>query len=223
MAFNSTFGRVFSPTVQPKSVASGGGWWLAGGIAPANCVAAYQAKGATSKAASLVNLAQPGTYDLTETGTVNWDAVAGWTGFTSTTDYLTSTAVIPGANPISASIVFFYDAWFDGNFYALNGTNIRILHTTDSYRGFFGNSVQIFFGNYPGRGVIVNGGYIGNKLYYGGSYKEEFTTGTGDIGGNIKIGGGSINYVDAFFGLAMYNTVLTDSQAVALYTAMNAF
>jgi len=69
MAFNSTFGRVFSPTFQPRSVASGvEPWWLSGGIAAANCVAAYQPKGAASLEASYVNLANPGTYNLTFNG-----------------------------------------------------------------------------------------------------------------------------------------------------------
>lgn len=30
MTFGASFGRVFSPTFQPKSIASGGAWWLAG-------------------------------------------------------------------------------------------------------------------------------------------------------------------------------------------------
>jgi hypothetical protein len=55
-------------------------WWLAGGIPATNCVAAYQAKGAESYAASLVNLANSGTYNLNDKGThaPNWDGVNGW-------------------------------------------------------------------------------------------------------------------------------------------------
>jgi len=64
MTFASTFGRVLSPTFQPNSQAVGGKWWLAGNINPANCVAAYQAKGAANLASAKVNLANPGTYDL---------------------------------------------------------------------------------------------------------------------------------------------------------------
>ena len=55
-------------------------WWLAGGIAAANCVAAYQPKGAASYAASKVNLANPGTYDLVKiTNDPDFDAATGWT------------------------------------------------------------------------------------------------------------------------------------------------
>ena len=79
MTFGSTFGRTFSPTFQPKSqAASAAGWWLAGGIDPANCVAAYQPKGAASYAASKVNLANPGTYDATDGTAPTWDNVNGW-------------------------------------------------------------------------------------------------------------------------------------------------
>lgn len=81
MTFGSTFGRVFSPTFQPSSQAAvDTNWWLAGGIAAANCIAAYQPKGAASYAASLVNLNNPGTRNLTNTGTdPSWDSTNGWT------------------------------------------------------------------------------------------------------------------------------------------------
>jgi hypothetical protein len=57
---------------------SASNWWEAGGAT--GCVAAYQPKGAASYAASLVNLANPGTYNLTETAASPiWDAAVGWT------------------------------------------------------------------------------------------------------------------------------------------------
>jgi hypothetical protein len=54
-------------------------WYLAGGVDPANCIAAYQAKGAASYAASKVNLANPGTWDLSEIIAPTWNALTGWT------------------------------------------------------------------------------------------------------------------------------------------------
>lgn len=54
-------------------------WFLSGGINPADCVAAYQAIGAESYAASKVNLANPGTYDLTDGVAPSWNAETGWT------------------------------------------------------------------------------------------------------------------------------------------------
>jgi len=70
-------------------------WWLAGGVNPANVVAAYQAKGAASYAASKVNLANPGTYDATEGVAPSWDAATGWTG-NGTTMYLDTGVALLG-------------------------------------------------------------------------------------------------------------------------------
>lgn len=58
-------------------------WYLRGGIPLANCIAAYRATGAASQAGSYTNLANPVTYDLTEThgaNPVTWDAINGWKG-----------------------------------------------------------------------------------------------------------------------------------------------
>lgn len=68
-------------------------WWLSGGIAAANCIAAYQAKGAASYAASLVNLANPGTYNATEGTAPDWAAGTGWT-FNGTTQFLISSVKV---------------------------------------------------------------------------------------------------------------------------------
>lgn len=54
---------------QTGASAGGGGstpWYLAGGVDAANCVAAYLAKGAADYATSKVNLANPGTYTLSD-------------------------------------------------------------------------------------------------------------------------------------------------------------
>lgn len=63
---------------------SGGGavvpWYLAGGISAANCIAAYKPLGAASLAASYINLANPGTYDLTATNAPAFNAALGWVG-----------------------------------------------------------------------------------------------------------------------------------------------
>lgn len=69
-------------------------WWLASGITP---LAAYQAKGAATYVASLVNLVTPGTYDLTEgNSTVTWDAVNGWQFTIAAAKYL-NTNLVPAS------------------------------------------------------------------------------------------------------------------------------
>jgi len=73
-------------------------WWLSGEIAAsaANCIAAYQPKGAASYAASKVNLANPGTYDLIDTGHIPaWSSLNGWLFNGST--YL-DTGIIPASD-----------------------------------------------------------------------------------------------------------------------------
>jgi len=56
-------------------------WYLAGGVSPASHIARYQAIGAATYAASKVNLANPGTNDLTcSSGDMAWTTENGWLG-----------------------------------------------------------------------------------------------------------------------------------------------
>lgn len=61
--------------------------WLVGGISAANCIAAYEAKGAASQAASYTNLANPGTFTATAPVAPTWNATDGWI-FNGTSQYL---------------------------------------------------------------------------------------------------------------------------------------
>jgi hypothetical protein len=76
-------------------------WYLSDGIPAANCLAAYQPKGAASLAASYDNLAAPGnglpdgTYDAALGVAPTWDAVNGWI-FNGSTQYL-KTGIVPAA------------------------------------------------------------------------------------------------------------------------------
>jgi hypothetical protein len=67
--------------VRRRGGAAATPWWLEGG-APAP-VGAWDAAAAASKAASLVNQVNAGTFDLTEAGTVSWTAGTGWHGFSN--------------------------------------------------------------------------------------------------------------------------------------------
>jgi hypothetical protein len=71
-------------------------WWLSGGIPAANCIAAYQPKGAASLAASYVNLANPGTYNAAPGVAPTWDAVNGWTFASASLQYL-KTGIVNGS------------------------------------------------------------------------------------------------------------------------------
>lgn len=80
MAFGPVFGRAIRATFDPRAAAAATvPWYLSGGIAAANCIAAYQPKGAADLAASYVNLANPGTYDCTTSAAPAFATESGWT------------------------------------------------------------------------------------------------------------------------------------------------
>ena len=104
MTFSPTFGRLFSPTFQPKSVAKpAGGWWDLNGTIT-SCVAAYQPKGAASYAASLTDLS--GNSNDATNGTVypTWDSTNGWKGNKTAKAYLDTGITVPEDQDISIII-----------------------------------------------------------------------------------------------------------------------
>lgn len=79
-------------------------WWLAGGIDPANCIAAYQPKGAADYAASKVNLAN-GAHTLTDGSPApSWDTSYGWQFGSSS--YLITDIVAPHTQAQSMFVRF---------------------------------------------------------------------------------------------------------------------
>ena len=73
-------------------------WWLSGGIAAGNCKGAYRAKGAASKAASYINLNNPGTNNITEgNGSATWSADVGWYPVVGAARWL-NTNIVPTAD-----------------------------------------------------------------------------------------------------------------------------
>lgn len=104
-------------------------WYLAGGVDAANCVAAYQAKGAASYAASKVNLANPGMYDLEGQTPPSWDASNGWT----IPGTLTTNVVVPNFSNIS--IIMRFSANFEEQCTIISGLFLygdsRISPVTD--------------------------------------------------------------------------------------------
>lgn len=79
---------------EPPFVAALADWWT---LAGETCLAAYQALGAATADAALVNLANPGTYDLTApVAAPAFDPDTGWT-FNGTTQYLDTGIVATNA------------------------------------------------------------------------------------------------------------------------------
>ena len=66
-------------------------WYLSGGIAAVNCMAAYQPKGAADYAGSKVNLANPGTYNAVNGAAYpTWDVTDGWIFAKASKQFLTT-------------------------------------------------------------------------------------------------------------------------------------
>ena len=204
------------------------GWWLAGDISAVNCIAAYQPKGAADYAASLSNLANPGTYDATEGGTPDWDAVNGWK-FNGTDDYLITTITLADG----WTIIFRFSnkvgtAGTLGGSYNYTGSAGGMLifpHNSSSKVSYY-SPANFQVAPYLDSGVLA---LAGNKAYRNGSYDG---TGSGALpaqnnnfwmGANFKSGEEDVNNIEAYMqAVAVYNITITASQISALTTAMNA-
>jgi hypothetical protein len=221
MTFGSTFGRVISPTFQPKSQAvAGGGWWdLDGTIA--SCVAAYQPKGAADYAASLTDLSG-NSNDAAEGNAPDWDATNGWKFVSANSDYLDSGIVVTSSYTTICRFSNAPDAVqaLYGAYDADNNT-IRIIPNRNN--GYYYYGLSRITGN------IANGvmGIAGINGYLNGALdKENCLVSTPDsltcyIGAQNQSGvaapfGG---YIQAF---AIYSAILTETQMGLLTTAMAA-
>ena len=236
MTFSPSFGRIFSPSFKPNSLADAvvaGGWWLSGGISAANCIGAYQAKGVADLATSYINLANPGTYNAAPGTAPTWDVTNGWI-FNGTSQYLKTG--ITAENDQTWSLICRFSNYTQSNVDVLIGAYLN----GGSYQGimlspYWSGGNKLFFngGNASHAGVSTSGVLAvgGNIGYLNGSAV------TGAIGANagdfypIKIGvGGTIadgvvngSYSNVYIqACAIYDIALTSTQVGLLTTAMNA-
>ena len=220
---------ILSPLGRSVRRAAAGGWWLAGGIAAANCVAAYQAKGAASLAASYVNLTGNATYNAVAVETPEWDATNGWKRLSGTG--ILNSGVAPASSAWTIIIRF-----------------SNVSEGTPGYQYVMGEAQsgkRMIIGNYEGASrrsyyntdlLKIEGGAItsgvsciaGQTGYYNGSSD-------GTIPGEWTGAATSTIYIMACNGLgeqyandniyvqaaAIYNATLTSEQVSALTTAMN--
>lgn len=222
MTFGSTFGRTFSPTFQPKSQAAGGGWWdLDGEIT--SCIAAYQGTNVANKAASLVNLANSSSYNLTEMGTVTWDS-DGWGFPTSSDGFATG---LPDLTPSSTTIIARIDPNGIGSSgYQLvycSGTNLTMYYDHTGYKQkikWAGNTTYQEFTITRADHTFALAGYT---AYYNGSSAGSLNTGFTSAMSSVKLG---IQYTNSdttrLKAIAFYSAELTSTNIGNLTTAMNA-
>lgn len=203
-------------------------WWLSGGIAAANCVAAYTPKGAASLVASYDNNAAPGngladgTYDAAPGVAPTWGAATGWT-FNGTDMYLT-TGVVPASG--WSMIVRFSDVAVNSRW--LMGSEAPQFYLASNWAGgvLYGAN-GIGFRN-PGiaSGVIA---IAGQQPYRNGA-TDGATVGAGGWAtvrpiaiGALNSNGAIVYYVNGKIqAAAIYNATLTAPQVAAVSTAMMA-
>jgi hypothetical protein len=223
MGFTGGFRSIFTPTYDAGLASK---WWLAGGVADADCVAAYQAKGAASYAASKVNLANPGTYDAADgTAYPTWAAATGWT-FDGSSRYLRS-----GLAPLPAGSVIIRIASVSNAGYQIGAVfSSAARYAIGAMRG-AGPSVRWVNGALVEVAPGVSSGVLaiaGTVAYRNGS---QDSTGVGTstaialemlIGCLNNEGTPGLFSDGAIISVAIYSSTLTATQVAAITAAMQA-
>lgn len=224
--FSGSFRAPFpSPIASPGVVAEL--WYLAGGVALANCKRAYAAIGAASQAASYVNLANPGTGDAAAVGSVSWSAAAGWGAFLSATAYLTTGYTQP-ANT-NFTIIIRYSGGLNGT-YALSvctdNSGLLNLGIFASLGGgvFYAHNAQATRAPQLAAGVV---GLAGGQPYRNGAtdgaslVAASATWRTLHIGKYNPTSGAVYSFPGNIQALAIYDANLSAAQMLAISTAMS--
>jgi hypothetical protein len=202
-------------------------WYLAGGVAAANCVAAYQPIGAANLAASYVNLANPGTYNAAPGVAPAWNTTDGWIGNAS--GYL-ETGIIPSSNTWSMIARYKNGSAVALNFQTcigqINGAANRCYLVQQSGAGFaYGNGGNLFYAPATTSGVMA--------LAAQNAYLDGINVGT--------IPSGSATFLELYIlarnssgapdllstqlhvqAIAIYNITLSAAQVAAITSAMQA-
>lgn len=206
-----------------------GNWWepTTGSF---TCVAAYQAKGAASQAASVINLANPGTYDLTApTGDPpSFNTSDGWT-FDGVNDFY-YTNVTPANDQTWSMIVRFSNCavgylWIAGGAAGVGGPWFGLEGNRADGNVLYANGHLYYPGTAAAAGVLA---VAGNKGYQDGAV-EAGTIGTmaGSftpiVFGGMNNGGTAGSFVAVKIqAVAIYSTTLDATQVAEITTNMNA-
>lgn len=200
--------------------------WYRAGKSPAP-VAAYQAKGAKSYLASLVNLANPSTYNLTTTAAPTWDAINGWRGNGSS--MFLETGILPSSG---WSIIVKYSGApaAEARLFGEEVTNagMSIVPRWTNELMYFVNGGQVAGAALSGAvsavvAVAGQNGYKDGVLLTSSVPVWTTTTNRTILILARKGGSGAYEFFSgAIQAIAIYNTVLTLEQVQAVGEAMNA-
>lgn len=202
-------------------------WYLAGGVASANCIAAYQPKGAADYAASKINLANPGTYDATDdTVYPDWDAVNGWK-YRADNNNL-QTGITPGNQTwtIIARYAGFNAAKAEAPFGTLNsGASLGMTHRPTATTALAGWAS----GQYSVAATSSIAGVIaiaGVDVYWNGTYKASASPVAGTFSYPLSLcaiyyaGNKAYWFIKSMTvqAISIYNALLTAPQIAAIST-----
>lgn len=203
-----------APTATPTPKPS---WWLAGGINPANVVAVYQPMGAPTYNDSLINLANPGTYNAYAGSAPAWDTGTGWDG---TGNKYLKTGILAQRG---WSFIFRYT----GNI-AFGSNNGSTGFGTAG-----GGANGIWYGTafYPaisGGSTIGTAGSGSTAQAYKDGVAVDTPGGNWPSGNSLELymiglnwyGGPGFYSTGKLQGAAIYNTTLTSGQMAALHTEL---
>jgi len=208
-----------------RPAAAGGGWWDNDG-AIAGCTAAYRAIGAANIAASQVNLANPGTYDLVKYGANPplWSAGNGWYSFATNGVWTPNGLYIPASETNTVIIRWAPLTGFSASRDTLYGRGAGQAKDVGNW------GVTL---NYDFNDTAINGDSrtVGNALrsgktfavnasgvYYNGSLLAWNVSGTLGFSGDAFGIGAMINDAD---GTLSYADDLVSIQAFVLYDAVS--
>ena len=204
-----------------KQTSAAAAWWLSGGISAANCIAAYQPKGAASFDASLVNVANPGTLNITQYISPTWDASAGWTGGGGS--YLLVPYV--GINQNTTMIARYTSPVTSGCVFA-GQTN-----SPNTYFNFLPHNSMWNTTSWNPYTEIKDGigGFVGNKVYVNKNIVAAFTDATWSLDSRVailnrwrKTALSEWGYSGTVAAVAIYNIRLSTDQLNGLTDAMAA-
>jgi hypothetical protein len=192
----------------------GGNWWepTTGSF---TCVGAYQAKGAASLAASYVNLANPGTNDLTAGTAPTFDTSTGWT-------FNAAEWLVTGhyANKASTTVIIRFSNAASG-VYTMCGTDIHRLMPNRSNLVYYGATTKS-----PGMtsGVLAIAGETG---YRNGTSDGAVSIGNIQgvpyfIGAQNQAGTAAAKWIGKIQAMSIYTTILDATQIAEITANMNA-
>lgn len=189
-------------------------WWLAGGIPVANCTAAYRARGATSKASSYVNLANPGTFDLTLSGSIGWTVSEGWK---ATGGYLRTAVDITNFENCTIAI----------SCVKVSGWTFFWENTAENRLWDYGPDLTFYYYGQktPYANLAGGNGFHTFIISADKAFRDGVQTHTGIVPGatardgttDLASGGGN----GLVYAASFYNVGLSHAQAVALHSAMS--